>query len=220
MRWTIAQLILVQLLLIGCAGRPVAIVTSPKSPADDISDASAERPQANPYLQGRQTVPAEAQRRFVQAQILIEKEEWQGALLELQALAESYPKLSGTCLNLALLHRQLGDAEQAELWFQRSIANNASNIGAYNEYGIFLREQGRFAEAEAIYLLALEQWEASADTHRNIGILYDLYVGEPQKALQHYYRYQVLSGETDREVAGWIADLERRQQSGEVEARS
>ena len=89
---------------------------------------------------------------------------------------------------------KLGDTEQARLWFQRSIANNPGNTSAYNEYGIFLREQGQFAEAEATYLLALAQWEASADTHRNIGILYDLYLGEPQKALQHYHRYQVLTG--------------------------
>jgi Tfp pilus assembly protein PilF len=175
---------------------------------------------ANPYLERRQAVPEEAQRRFAQAQSLIGEQEWQAALLEFQALAESYPNLSGTSLDLALVHRQLGDAKQARLWFQRSIANNPANIGAYNEYGIFLREQGEFDEAEAIYLLALNQWEASADTHRNIGILYDLYMGEPQKALHHYHRYQVLTGDTDPEVAGWIADLEHRQQSDEEGARS
>lgn len=220
MQWIIPQLILVQLLLIGCAGQPAAVVTRAESPAGDISGVSVGLPQANPYLQGRQPVPEEALRRFAQAQALMGEGEWQGALLELQALAESYPKLSGICLDLALVHRQLGDTEQAQLWFQRSIANHPGNIGAYNEYGIFLREQGRFPEAEAIYLQALEQWKDSADTHRNIGILYDLYVGDPQKALQHYRRYQVLTGATDREVAGWIVDLERRQQLAEVGARS
>jgi Flp pilus assembly protein TadD len=220
MRRTIARLILVQLILVGCAGRPLTVQTHLESGADEVPRAAAELAGANPYLQGRVSVPAEARQRFAQAQVLIEQQDWQAALLELQALEESYPTLSGICLELALVHWQLGDAEQAAHWFQRSIENNASNISAYNEYGIFLRNQGRFAEAEAIYLQALEQWEASADTHRNIGILYDLYVGEPNKALQHYYRYQVLTGETDREVAAWIADLERRQQSAEEGARS
>lgn len=220
MRRTIAQLILVQLLLVGCATRPAAVVTMPASPSDDPAGAAIALSQANPYLQRRQTVPAEAQRLFAQAQDLIESEDWHGALLELQALAESYPKLSGVCLDLALVHRQLGDTEQAQLWFQRSIASNARNIGAYNEYGIFLREQGQFAEAESIYLLALEQWDASADTHRNIGILYDLYLGEPQKALQHYRRYQVLNEEADPEVAAWIVDLQSRQRAGTEMARS
>ena len=220
MRWTIAQLILVQLLLVGCATRPAAVVTMPDSPSDDSASAATGLSQANPYLQGRQSVPAEAQRLFAQAQDLIERQEWYGALEALQALAETYPKLSGVCLDLAQVYAQLGDTQQAQLWFQRSIASNASNVGAYNEYGIFLREQGQFAEAEAIYLLALEQWDASADTHRNIGILYDLYLGDPQKALQHYYRYQVLTEEGDPEVTAWIVDLEHRQQSAGEMARS
>ena len=220
MRPTIAQLILLQLLLVGCATGPAAVVTMPASPSDDPVGAATAPSQANPYLQRRQTVPAEAQRLFAQAQDLIEREEWKDALLELQALAESYPQLSGASLDLALVHRQLGDTEQAQLWFQRSIAINTSNIGAYNEYAIFLREQGRFVEAEAIYLRALEQWDASSNTHRNIGILYDLYLGEPQKALQHYRRYQVLNEEADPEVSTWIVDLQSRLRAGTEMARS
>ncbi len=220
MRMTIAQVIVVQLLLSGCAAQPLVVGNDAESGAADTLRVSTQPPAANPYLRGRRSAPAEAQRRFALAQGFIEEKEWQGALLELQDLAESYPQLSGPCLNLALVYRQLGDTDQAEHWFQQSIENNARNISAYDQYGIFLREQGRFDEAETIYLQALEQWEASADTHRNIGILYDLYVGEPDKALQHYYRYQVLTGDKDREVAGWIADLERRHRSADKAARS
>ncbi len=220
MRCAITQLILVQMLLIGCAAQPVAVVTDTRSTPDAIPAASAGSYDTNPYLQGRQPVPVDAEHRFAQAQVLLGKEDWQGALQELQALADSYPRLSGISLDLALVYRQLGDAEQAGPWFQRSITDNPGNIGAYNEYGIFLREQGQFAEAEAIYLLALARWEASADTHRNIGILYDLYLGDPQKALQHYHRYQVLTGATDSEVTGWIVDLEGRQPPGDERAQS
>jgi Tfp pilus assembly protein PilF len=195
-------------------------VTLPASTFDDTAGAASGLSQANPYLQQRQTVPAEAQRLFARAQELIASEDWHGAALELQALAESYPQLSGVCLDLALVYRQLGDMEQAQLWFKRSIASNARNIDAYNEYGIFLREQGQFAEAEAIYLMALEQWDASSTTHRNIGILYDLYLGEPQKALQHYRRYQVLNEEADPEVAAWIVDLQSRARADTEMARS
>lgn len=220
MRQTLNWLMLVQLLLTGCAGQQATIATTPGAATAEHARASEQHDMANPYLQARPTVPAEVQRRFAQAQALIDQQEWQAALVELRALAEAHPTLSGAALDLALLYWQLGDAEQAGRWFERSIANNASNIDAYNEYGIFLRAQGQFAHAEAIYLLALEQWEASANTHRNIGILYDLYVGEPRKALQHYQRYQVLTGATDPEVAGWIADLERRQQSIDEDSRS
>ncbi len=49
-----------------------------------------------------------------------------------------------------------------------------------------------------------------ADTHLNLGILYDLYRGEKKAALQHFSRYQELQLSDDRVVAGWIADLERQ----------
>lgn len=208
-------MIIAPLLLSGCASEPVTNELSPGPVAEAVPAAPARAPLANPYLRERQPVPADAQRSFHRAQALIEAQDWQGALLELHSLAESYPQLSGPCLDLAQVYQQLGDADLADQWFQQTIANNDRNISAYNEYGVFLRRQGRFDKAEAIYLQALEQWEASADTHRNIGILYDLYVGKPEQALQHYHRYQALTGDRDREVAGWIADLERRQQYGE-----
>ena len=188
--------------------------------SEDISAVSAELPGVNPYLQERRAIPAEARRRFALAQVLIEKKEWQGARLELQDLAKSYPLLSGPCLNLALVNQQLGDVSEAQHWFRKSISINASNVRAYDQFGIFLREQGRFDEAETIYLQALEQWESSAETHRNIGILYDLYVGKLEEALGHYYRYQLLTGGKDREVAAWIAELERRHRSAKQGAQS
>lgn len=83
-------------------------------------------------------------------------------------------------------------------------------LAVYNERGIALREQGKFAEAEQAYLDALGQREAHPDSHRNLGILYDLYMGSTDQALLHFNRYQDLTGEEDRRVAGWIADLERR----------
>jgi tetratricopeptide (TPR) repeat protein len=103
-----------------------------------------------------------------------------------------------------------GEPEMARRWFEQRVANDPANPAAYNRYGIFLREQGRFAEAEQVYLDALAVDDSCADTHRNIGILYDLYRGEREQALQHYYSYQQLTGEDDRTVSGWIADLERQ----------
>ncbi|MFT7175684.1 MAG: hypothetical protein ACJAUG_001685 [Halioglobus sp.] len=47
-------------------------------------------------------------------------------------------------------------------------------------------------------------------THRNLGILYDVYLGEKIKALRHFNRYQTLTGGADRKVKGWIVDLQRQ----------
>jgi len=83
-------------------------------------------------------------------------------------------------------------------------------VAGLNTDAIALREQGDFPGAEAAYLAALGADPDHADTHRNLGILYDLYLGVPGRALHHYGRYQALTQATDRRVAGWIADLERR----------
>ncbi len=207
---TILLYIVAQLLLGACSTQPSAVGSAPQVMADGGADAPARHAPDNPYLKGRDPVPAEAQRQFEQARVLVEAGDWQGALLQLQALSQAYPRLSGPSLNLALVYQQMGDPEQAQRWFQQSITNNPGNIAAYNEYGIFLRKQGRFNEAETVYLQALQEWEASAQTHLDIGILYDLYLGESGKALQHYQRYQSLTAGQDHVVAGWITDLQRQ----------
>ena len=132
------------------------------------------------------------------------------ARADLEWLIEEYPKLSGPYLNLALLHAAQGHVEEAEHFFQVTLEVNDRNLEAYNQYAIFLRQEGRFDESEAVYLSALDTWENHADTHRNLGVLYDLYRGDREKALAHYYRYQALTGGQDRQVAGWIIDLERQ----------
>ncbi len=211
-------LILVLLLLAGCIGQPPLVADATGTGGHADQDATPSSP--NPYLQRRDIVPEQAASRFAHAKDLIRKKDWHGALQELHALAKRYPQLSGPCLDLALVYLELGDTERASVWFQRSITSNSDNINAYNEYAIFLRKQGRFTDAEAVYLKALRHWEASADTHFNIGILYDLYLDQPARALHHYHRYQVLTGQSNREVAGWIADLERRLQADTRNARS
>ncbi|MEH6581555.1 MAG: tetratricopeptide repeat protein [Halioglobus sp.] len=102
------------------------------------------------------------------------------------------------------------NTDRAKQWFESAISSDSEDISAYNLYAIYLRKQGRFSEAEQIYLQALSIWEPQAATHRNIGILYDLYMGEQERALRHFNRYQILTGEDDRAVRGWIADLQRQ----------
>jgi hypothetical protein len=47
-----------------------------------------------------------------------------------------------------------------------------------------------------------------------MAILYELYLGDGVKALEHYRRYRELVGGDEQEVLLWIADLERRVKGG------
>ncbi len=90
---------------------------------------------------------------------------------------------------------------------ERSLQGKVKEL---NLDAIALREMGDFGAALESYQQALDRSPDDALTHRNIGILYDLYLGKPGKALYHYGRYQALISTEDRAVAGWIVDLERR----------
>ena len=202
------------LLTTGCsvggfaARKPVAPVPVPE--ATQSTEQSGSEVSASPYLVDRTPVSGDAMGRFNFSKNAMAQSSWEIAEEGLLTLVEDYPELSGPCLNLALVYQHANDIRQAEYWFKQSITRNKNNMLAYNQYGIFLRGQGRFEQAEAIYLQALSVWEADADTHFNLGILYDLYRGDKESALQHFNRYQELGNNKDRVVAGWIADLQRQ----------
>ncbi len=135
---------------------------------------------------------------------------WNQAEQLLQALALANPGLSGVALNLGIVYRSKGELEKATEQFNRAIQINPKNLDAYNQLAILKREAGQFSAAENLYKQALHVWPYHRDSHRNIAILYELYLGQPEQALPHYIAYQQLSSEPDKQVASWIADLQRR----------
>ena len=104
---------------------------------------------------------------------------------------------------------KLADAQQS---FIQAIEANAANQEAYNQLALLQRKQGEFKKAEASYQQAIGIWPAYPAIRLNLGILYELYLGDLGKALQQYNIYQSLLPEPDRRVKGWISDLKRRLQ--------
>ena len=79
-----------------------------------------------------------------------------------------------------------------------------------DELGLVYRRLGRFKEAEAAYMQALTADPAYAPAYLNLGVLCDLFLQDPQRALQSFEKYQELSGNSDKRVATWIAELKGR----------
>lgn len=164
----------------------------------------------NPYTAGAPPVARDLQRDFERALEQLEAERWDRARSLLEDLTERAPQLSGPWVNLASIHRAQGRDQQARQALERAIALNPDNLEAYNHLALLQREAGAFDRAEQLYRQALAIWPYHDISHRNLGILLDLYRGEGEQALLHYRAYQQLQDEPEREMTGWIMDLERR----------
>ncbi len=193
-----------------------ACSTAPGKPdpaEEDTAEATALPPgpiTENPYLRRTPNVSAAARELFEQAAAAMDNGDLARAEELFTVMTQRHPRLSGPWVNLGLIHQQRGDETAAENAFNQAIAINANNLTAYNQLALLYRESGDFDQAEVLYQQALARWPHHPDSHRNLGILYDLYLGRREQALLHYRAYQQLQDEPDREVAGWIVDLERQ----------
>ena len=102
--------------------------------------------------------------------------------------------------------------EQALLSVDQSLESNQRNYYTLNLKGVILREQGRFDEAKKVYLAAIDVYPPYPNSHLNLGVLSDIYLGELSQALYQYKIYRKLN-DKDKRVSNWILELERRIQA-------
>lgn len=168
----------------------------------------------NPYLAIKRSVSRDALARFSESMQFIDSQQWPAAQQSLLGLIHDYPDFSGPMVNLAIVYESQGLDQEAENFYQKARKVNRLNLDAHNRYAVFLRERGRFLEAEKVYLEALSVWQEHPDSHRNLAILYDLYMGRFNDALNHYRQYALLIDDEgapeDKQVKRWISDLKKR----------
>ena len=120
------------------------------------------------------------------------------------------PALAAPAYNLCLLAMHRGQWPQALEQLEAARARKGGDASVLDALGITYRNLGRFRDAEAAYRASLEAEPDRAATHRNIGVLLDLYLQQPAEALPHFERYMALTGAADKQVSGWIAELKQR----------
>jgi Flp pilus assembly protein TadD len=184
--------LIVALLISGCSSLP-----STRAKTDSAGNAKS---------------PADSalQRSYSQALQSLRDGDLVPAMRQFQRLAEENPRLAGPMTNIGIIHLKQNDPTAAEKAFRDALSRNLKSAPAHNQLGVALRLQGRFQEAEQAYQKALELDPVYLLAHRNLGILYDLYLAEPAKALEQYRLVQKLAEAPNKEVDGWILDLERR----------
>jgi tetratricopeptide (TPR) repeat protein len=138
------------------------------------------------------------------------------AELEFKQLSVTYPQLSSPYVNLGILFRNSGHLDQSEEALKSAVQRNGSSAVAWTELGATQRLRGEFKEAADSYEKAIAADPNYAAAYRNLGVVTDLYLGDPERALIAFERYKQITGE-DKPVSTWIAEL--RQRTGKTAPR-
>jgi len=193
------------LLLAACQSGPKTVPEpAPAVEPAPVSEASATEPVP-------EVEPVDFYQQFyIEAVDSLKRGDTEQAIELLMQVSTDAPDKPYVFTNLGLAYFKLKKMDLAEQAFQEAISRSKKDAVAYNHLGILLRYKGQFEEARKRYQRAIAIDSNYAYAHLNLGILFDIYLQDLKMALQQYEKYQALIGEEDKQVAGWIADIQRR----------
>ncbi len=210
-------LILAMLLLAACQSTPeTAQSPAPAVDTAPVTENAATEPEAGTETSTAEPVPEPVdfyQQFYIEAVASLKNGDTEQALELLIQVSTDAPDKPYIFTNLGLAYFKLEKLDLAEAAFQEAIIRSNKDAVAYNHLGILQRFKGQFEEARNQYQRAIRIDSDYALAHLNLGILFDLYLQDLKLALQHYQRYQALLDKEDSQVAGWIADIQRRLKS-------
>ena len=154
-------------------------------------------------------VPASANGEYQAVLAAVDNKAWARAENLLIQMQSRYPQLSSIKAMLGWVYWQGGKVKEAINYLEAVIQNPLYKPDAHNYLAIMYRVQGKFKKAEALYKQALQVWPEDPVLHKNLGILYDLYLIQLSEALAHYQHALTLDS-SDKRLKGWVKDLERR----------
>jgi tetratricopeptide (TPR) repeat protein len=194
--------------LAGCGSAPklpsTAEATGQGAPAGEQAPAAA----------AAEPLPPEAVQQFDQAVLRMNAGDVAAAEQAFLSLAAQYPSYSGALVNLGILQAKANRLDEAEKTLRGALARNGANAAALNQLGIVYRKLGRFQEADESYQRAVQADPNYALAWLNLGVLCDLYLQQPQRALEAFERYLAVAPSPDQKVSTWVAELKKRVGAG------
>ena len=190
-KWNVIWLIL--LLLSGCALEDV------KEPVESLKP---EKPQV---------VLAESDKRaYNKALKDIKAKRYKKALTILNKLLKKYPDAAGPLANKGIVYVRQNKQDKAEEFFLKALDRNEKLVQVRNHLAVIYRKKGKFSEAKDMLDAAIATDPYYANAYYNLGILYELYLQVPEKALENYQLYLDLKKQGDKRVAQWVSLLQRQ----------
>lgn len=186
-------LLAVVLGLAGCAS----------TPGDGENSQAIERKPVEP-LSPEQEVELARALNFVRSQ------QYAGAIDILQGLQAQRPAMGRIDARIGWVLQQQGRQEEAEAAYRRALEKAPGEPMACNNLALIRQKHGDFDQAKQFFAAGLRAHPDTPALHYNLAVLAELYLLDLPLALKHYRRFQALTDGREEQVAGWIADLERR----------
>jgi len=204
------SLALMTVVLAGCAAG--AKVTPKPAEAATSKGASVERlfdGQQGFVIHEDTIMNAESREEFDNAVSLLNDGKNDKAIELLTKIIERSPGATTPHIDIAIAYMRTGKTEPAEEHLKIALDLFPGHPVASNEYGLLLRRAGRFKEAREVYLKAIARFPEYLPVHRNLGILCDIYMDNPECALHEFETYAA-GAPTDTQTKTWIAELKIR----------
>lgn len=155
------------------------------------------------------SMDAESRDEFKRAVVLMNDGKNDKAIELLTKVIARSPGVTAPYIDIAVAFMRTGKPEPAENYLKTALELVPHHPVASNEYGLLLRKAGRFQEARGIYEKSLASFPDYLPIHRNLGILCDLYLNDPECALRQFELYSE-GMPADAQVKIWIAELRMR----------
>jgi len=144
----------------------------------------------------------------------IKEKKYKKAEATLDKLISKYPDASGPLANKGVIFSKKNQLKKAEEYFLKALSNNNKLVQARNYLAVVYRKQGKFSQAKEMFDAAIATDPYYANAYYNLGILYELYLQVPEKALENYQLYMDLKKGGDKQVAQWVGMLKRQLKAG------
>lgn len=199
----IAGLLLIAALVAGCGG-----ATTPVRPRADAPPPPAPITAATGGAAANTADPA-AQADYDRALAAMQDQKFDDAEKIFFDLVNSHPDYAGPYANIGILLKRKGKRDDAEQAFKKALELNKENADVYNHLGVLYRDSGKFDLARQAYETGLQIAPAHLHLNLNLGILHDIYLNQPEKALEYFQAAQKLSP-NDKQIQTWLSDIQKR----------
>ena len=155
------------------------------------------------------SMSAESREEFDHAVSLLHDGKNDKAIELLAKVIEQAPGVTAPHIDIAVAYLRTGKTGPAEEHLKTALGLVPGHPVASNEYGLLLRRAGRFKEAREVYQSAIAGFPEYQPVHRNLGVLCDLYMADPECAL-HEFEIYAAGAPADTQVKTWVAELKIR----------